>query len=189
MALTPAQFHQMVDLVAKQADEYMRTSGFVAENVIAVHPVRGIVATIMASDAPAGYTPPPGVLVIPPPLQHHQDALRETFARLGAQAAIWVAEAWVFPEDDNEAASAFLAGTGPSPSQHPDRREVVLVAGFWPMAGISAAQDLRIVRTPTGAYLRPGTRSRETLDPAGFSFLTSWLEATLPQPDDPTARR
>lgn len=183
MVLSPAQFEQMVDAVAKQSDEYMRTSGFVQENVIVVHPVRGIVASIMAADVPDGYLAPAGVLILPPPLQHRQDALREIFARIDAQAAIWVGEAWVFPDSDPQAPQAFMAGTGPSPSEHPGRVEVVMVAGFWPLRGVAVMREMRIVRNATGAYLRAWRKGpTETVDGTGFSFLTSWLEQTLPQP-------
>lgn len=192
MILTSETFVGLVEAMSKQADEFIRADGFVQETIVALHPAEGVRLQVLAVDVSPSAKVPDRVVVVPPPLQNHEVALRELFAKEGVQAAIWRGEAWVFPESDPDAGTRYLAGEGPSPSQHPNRQEIVITAGFWPLRGVAVAETSRIVRTAAGDYTRPldshsftATTAVSEDSPHLLTMLTSWLEHTLPQPDDP----
>jgi hypothetical protein len=181
-------FYDFIDTLVLNVDTLMRKDGFIQEMVVGVDPVGGDSLTFYSVDphTPLNLKTPASMFPLPAPLRDHQSPMKVAFARNNIHAAVYQGEAWVFPDDDPQAALDYLAG-GASPSEHPRRKEVVFVAGFWPMEGIARTEVLDIVRSAkTGSHLRP----RILREPdAWLSMASSWLEDTLPQPDDPSSYR
>lgn len=127
----------------------------------------------------------PTVLVLPAPFQAYQHVIREWFSRHKVTIASWVAEVWMYPEGDEGAAAAeaYLSGTGPTPSQHPDRREAATVFLAKPLAGFARLAVLPIVRDGDTATLGDAV-TVEQGDDEMLTFTASWLEECLPAPDD-----
>jgi len=181
-------FYDFLDTLVVSVDALMRKDGFIQEMVVGVDPVSGGSLTFysVGSDTPAHVKTPASMFPLSAPLRDHQSSIRVAFGRNNIQAAVYQGEAWVFPDDDPQAALDYLAG-GALPSEHPRRREVVFVAGFWPMEGIARLEVLDIVRSAkTGSHLRPRIIREHD---AWLSVASSWLEDTLPQPDDPSNYR
>lgn len=122
------------------------------------------------------------------PLRDHQREIAEILQGHKSVAAIFIGEFWTFP--DAAASAAYFAESGPSPSQHPQRQEGIFVTAHYPLAGYSRAISRRIVRTPNNeVYTREwdeGSAFRQFLasEESATTFMTSWIEECLPQPDD-----
>ena len=120
-------------------------------------------------------------MVVPGPFRDFQDEIREAFAQRSVQAALFCGEAWTFPPEDPEVVKRHVL-EGLMPSQHPNRQEIVFLSMHWPRGGIGSLSAWRIVRPPTGAYLRPLVEEKGT-DPQNIlTFFSSWVDEVLPQP-------
>lgn len=127
------------------------------------------------------------------PLRDHQAEITEILKEHQCVAAIFIGEFWTFP--DEAASRAYFNEDGPSPSQHPQRQEGIFVTAHYPLGGFSKALSRRIVRTPhnevytrewdQGSAFHKFASDKESLT----TFMTSWIEECLPQPDDGAVAR
>jgi hypothetical protein len=184
-ALTADLLDQMFETIAKSADANMRRDGYLAFALTGVSR-RGPVASVLGLGDEPPRLDPTGILVVPFPLAGNVAVIRDYFRSRDVEAAFAVMESWRFPDDDMDAARAYLDGSGPPPSAHPRRTEGVAVLGFWPLGGWEKYRDYRIVRTPGQTYLRPSDRDK--VQPGDLTMAVSWVEECLPAPDDPDRR-
>lgn len=184
---------QMVVGILGRAGENLEREGFVAHCVYGLGGKGYLVTALEVEDGPPRHDEGTGVLLVPSPMSAHVDLFRAVFTNANVLAAVEISEYWTFPHDDIDAALEYTAGRGVPPSQHPRRVEGVAVSAWWPMGGLALFESRRIVRAPTGAYLRPWTgQARQVQDalPSGRpgTPVSGWLEQCLPAPDDATAR-
>lgn len=182
--ITSSGMDKILDYSIKQADKYIRQEG-------AVHSViYGFTDLPMPAISIIGNNPqsnevlrsdegPTPTYLVPIPFNQHERAIREIFIEHSIQAAVMMGEYWTFPttEDGQE----FLAGRGPTPSQHPNRQEGVFAAAFWPLGGYAHMVSRHIRRTPTSNYTRPWHNVQDEFTDTMTSMLSSWLEEALPQ--------
>lgn len=151
------------------------------ENALLGIDSQGTPRLVVVSDRLAGADLGLETLVTPGPFRNFQGIIREAFEQRSIQAALFWGEAWTFPPDDPEAINQHVR-EGFLPSQHPDRREIVLLSSHWPRGGVGWISAWRIVRPPTGAYLRL-TWEQRGADPDNIlTFFSSWVDDVLPHP-------
>lgn len=178
--LSEALLDSMVEDFMRKADVNLRRDGFVAHGVYGLSVGGGQMMVLEVADIDAPQVGgESGVLLVPTPMREWAPTLREVFLSAAVQATVEVSEYWTFPADDLGAAEAFLRGHGVPPSEHPRRLEGVMVRGSWPMGGYGRVEFRRIVRTPSGAYLRPWTGQQLTYERSAVTS-TGWLDACLP---------
>jgi hypothetical protein len=185
--LSEQSLTRFADTVFDQARHNLARDGFVATAVLGVGRGEGLLRIL---EAPADHpveTRGPYAILMPGPLRDRSEQIRDLFTQRKVQAAVWVGEFWSFPADDLHAPQRFLAGDGPSPSQHPRRIEGVGVGMAWPLGGLNRWSSAQIHRAGGRAYTRAATVTVDRgVDPTSL-MLTSWLEGVLPAPGEPVA--
>lgn len=107
-----------------------------------------------------------GIVLVEGPFRDRLKDLTGLFTKIGAVAAIYIAEAWKAP---------YVEGDTRPPSQREDREEVLTVQGAWPAQVYERALIARIVRDASGT---PTTRPFP--DDMGEHFSVGWLAECLP---------
>jgi hypothetical protein len=188
------RFQQSLDTLfagaLPHADQMLRRSGFLATALYGIN-TTGITCSLLEEpDLTAPRIYENNTYGIPAPMREHLPAIRTIFRVRNTLAALMMAEFWTFPADDQDAAFRYATGDGPPPSQHPRRREGVVVAVVWPLGGYLRVGSQRIVRGGTSPYLRPWDPGEhlnmsETHDtpPDELSWVSTWLEEVLPGRD------
>lgn len=184
--LTGERLTAMAESILRKADLNLRADGALVRCVLGVRPDLSTTAVLEVGEGdPVGVDAVSALLVLPAPLRDHESAIAQHFAAAGVVAAVEVSEYWTFAPGDTVAAAAYADGTGAPPSEHPGRMEGVLVGAWWPAGRFAHIATRRIVRAPSGPYLRPWTgeaaRVAEQIAAGGPGVgMLSWLELLLP---------
>lgn len=168
-----------------RATEYLTGSiqraGGVVNSLLGIN-AQGAATLAVLPEGAAGGALKMETLALPGPFRDFQDVIQKAFAERSIQAALFWGEAWTFPPEGPEAIKRHVR-EGLMPSQHPNRQEIVFLSTHWPRGGIGSMSVWRIVRPPTGPYLRPLWEHKDG-DPANniLTFVSSWVDEVLPQP-------
>lgn len=125
--------------------------------------------------------------VVPAPLQGKQQLLTQIARDHQITTFALMSESWSYPagEEGAQAARDYIDGAGPTPSNHPKRRELLTIFVTCPLVSYTRFMAWEIKRKNRSApRLKPLFDSAYDAADSVFSFASSWLEECLPAPDD-----
>lgn len=181
VALSVKSLDTLAAQAARYLDTSMRTAGGVLDSLVGLSR-QGEPILMLVPEGTAAQDLGMEAIEVPGPFRDFQPAIREAFRARDIQAAVLWGEAWTFPPGDEEAMSRHVK-EGLMPSEHPGRQEIVFLSVHWPLGGVGWMSCWRIVRAPTGAYLRPLFERAGQADASSpITVLSSWVDDVLPQP-------